>query len=305
MKKKLVVLLLLLVTLSGCTKRFEVTNDKKETKAYVANIVCKPESEELNKIYSDNKDKLKKDYDIDYEKLPLCKDLKITSGGYEGLWTSLFVKPLSWVIVKIGLFLNSYGLSIMILGIIFRAIMMPLSLKSTQMSENLKKAQKDLEKLEKKYKGKEDKESLMAKSQEMMLIYSKHKINPMSSCLFSFLQLPLFFAFLEAIYRVPAFFEETFLVFNLGSTPLEGFQVGNYWYIILIILIIGATYFSFKNMSSTGSPEQDKQMKMMSTIMLGFIAIVSFSLPTAIALYWIVSNAFTIIQNLIVKKGKL
>lgn len=182
---------------------------------------------------------------------------------------------------------------------------LPLSLKSTQMSENLKKAQKDLEKLEKKYKGKEDKESLMAKSQEMMLIYSKHKINPMSSCLFSFLQLPLFFAFLEAIYRVPAFFEETFLVFNLGSTPLEGFQVGNYWYIILIILIIGATYFSFKNMSSTGSPEQDKQMKMMSTIMLGFIAIVSFSLPTAIALYWIVSNAFTIIQNLIVKKGKL
>lgn len=301
MKKKLLILLLILVTLSGCTKRFTVENEKKEEKSYVSNIICKPESEELNKIYLDNKDKLK----VDYDKLPLCKDLKINSGGYEGLWTSLFVKPLSWLIVKLGLLLKSYGLSIMILGVAFRAAMMPLSLKSTKMNENMKKAQKDLNNLEKKYKGKDDKESLMAKSQEMMLIYNKHKINPMSSCLFTFLQLPLFFAFLEAIYRVPAFFEETMWKFNLGSTPSEGFAVGNYWYLILIGLIVLATYLSFKNMNSTGNEQQDKQMKMMSTFMLVFIAIVSFSLPTAIALYWIVSNVFTIIQNLIVKKGKL
>jgi len=46
-------------------------------------------------------------------------------------------------------------------------------------------------------------------------------------------------------------------------------------------------------------------MKMMSTFMIVFISIISFSLPTSIALYWIVSNGFTIIQNLIIKKGKL
>ena len=194
----------------------------------------------------------------------------------------------------------------MLVGLVLRAIMFPLSKKSMNMSENMQKAQKDLNKLEKKYRGREsDRDAMMAKSQEMLLIYKKYDISPLSGCLFSFLQLPLFFAFLEAVYRVPAFFEKDFLVFNLGTTPLEGFKAGNYWYIILVLLIIGATYFSFKNMNVSGDAEQAKQMKMMSTFMIVFISMVSFSLPTSIALYWIVSNGFTVVQNLILKKGKL
>ena len=194
----------------------------------------------------------------------------------------------------------------MLVGLVLRAIMFPLSKKSMNMSDNMQKAQKDLNKLEKKYKGREaDRDAMMAKSQEMLLIYKKYDISPLSGCLFSFLQLPLFFAFLEAVYRVPAFFEKDFLVFNLGTTPLEGFKAGNYWYIILVLFIIGATYFSFKNMNVSGDAEQARQMKMMSTFMIVFISMVSFTLPTSIALYWIVSNGFTVAQNLILKKGKL
>ena len=71
-------------------------------------------------------------------------------------------------------------------------------------------------------------------------------------------------------------------------------------------MILGATYFSFKNMNAaTGDANQQQQMKMMSIFMVIFIGIASFSLKTSIALYWIVSNGFTIIQNLILKKGKL
>ena len=301
MKKKLLILLLILVTLGGCTKRFSLPaeGDSKNGKQYVSNILCKPESEKLQEIYKNNSDKLI----VEYDKLPECKNLKINSGGYEGLWTSFFVKPLAWFIVKIGLLVKNNGLAIMIVGLLLRLALYPISKKSTNMSDNMKKAQGDLDKLEKKYRGKEDKESMMAKSQEMMMIYKKYDINPMSSCLFAFLQLPIFFAFLEAVYRVPAFFENDFLVFNLGTTPLEGFSQGNYWYILLIVLIMGATYFSFKNMN-TGNDQQAKQMKMMSTFMMVFIVIVSFSLPTSIALYWIVSNGFTIVQNILLKKGK-
>lgn len=303
MKKKILILFLLLVTFSGCTKRFEVTNEDKESKTYVSNILCRPETNELKEVYSENSDKLL----VEYNKLPACKNLKINSGGYEGLWTSLFVKPLAWVIVKVGLLVKNNGLAIMIVGLLLRVALYPISKKSTNMSENMKKAQKDLDKLEKKYRGKEDKESMMAKSQEMMMIYKKFDINPMSSCLFAFLQLPIFFAFLEAVYRVPAFFENDFLVFNLGTTPLEGLKVGNYWYILLILLIVGATWFTFKNMNTSPTTDemQAKSMKMMSTFMIVFISIASFSLPTSIALYWIVSNGFTIVQNLLLKKGKL
>lgn len=303
MRKKIIIMLLILFSLSGCTKRFNVVIDenKNEQKSYVSNILCKPETKELIEIYKANDKKLT----IKYEDLPKCSNLKINSGGYEGLWTSLFVKPLAWVIVKIGLVVKNYGLAIMIVGLLLRLLMFPISKKSTNMNVNMQKAQKDLTKLEKKYQGKDDRDSMMAKSQEMMLIYKKYDINPFSSCLFAFLQLPIFFAFLEAVYRVPAFFEKNFLVFNLGTTPLEGIKSGNYWYVILVALIILATIFSFKNMNMSSSEEQAKQMKMMSTFMIVFISFVSFGLPTSIALYWIVSNGFTVIQNLILKKGKL
>ena len=293
----------MLFTLSGCTKRFNVVinEEKNQQKSYVSNILCKPETKELVDVYKNNDKKLL----IKYEDLPKCSNLKINSGGYEGLWTSLFVKPLAWIIVKVGLIVKNYGLAIMIVGLILRLLMFPISKKSTNMNINMQKAQKDLDKLEKKYKGREDRDSMMAKSQEMMLIYKKYDINPFSSCLFAFLQLPIFFAFLEAVYRVPAFFEKNFLVFNLGTTPLEGIKAGNYWYIILVVLIILATVFSFKNMNMSTNKEQAKQMKMMTTFMIVFISFVSFGLPTSIALYWIVSNGFTVIQNLILKKGKL
>lgn len=298
----------MLFAMCGCTKRFTIevdNNGQKTKKSYVANIVCKPEGKELNEIYENNPKELEK-VNVKYENLPQCKNLKINSGGYEGLWTSIFVKPLAWIIVKVGRIVKNNGVAIMVVGFLLRACLLPISLKSTNMSTNMKKAQGDLDRLEKKYSGKNDKESMMAKSQEMMFIYKKYNINPMSSCLFAFLQLPIFFAFLEAVYRVPAFFEKDFLVFNLGTTPSEGFAQGNYWYAILIILILGATYFSFKNMNTAGTnDEQAKQMQMTSGIMVVFIGIASFSLPTSIALYWIVSNGFTIVQNLIVKKGKL
>ena len=298
--KKVILLLIILITLTGCTKRVNFKLEDGTEKSYVTNILCKPETKELQEAYTNNKNQLL----VEYEELPSCKDLKINSGGYEGLWTSLFVKPLAWLIVKVGNIVKNNGLAIMIVGLLLRLLLFPISKKATDMSQNMNKAQKDLNRLEKKYEGKNDKESMMAKSQEMMMIYKKYNINPMSSCLFSFLQLPIFFAFLEAVYRVPAFFENNFLVFNLGTTPFEGFKSGNYWYIILILLIFGATYYSFKNMNVSGNEEQAKQMKMMSTFMVVFISIVSFSLPTSIALYWIVSNGFTVAQNIIMKKGK-
>jgi YidC/Oxa1 family membrane protein insertase len=118
------------------------------------------------------------------------------------------------------------------------------------------------------------------------------------------LLLPLFFAFLEAINRVPAIFEGSFLGMNLAMTPSTGISQQKYIYIVLVILIILTTYLSFKNSMSQNSqsPEQQQQMKMMFMFMIVMISFASLSLPTAIALYWIVTSGFAIIQNFIIKK---
>ena len=168
----------------------------------------------------------------------------------------------------------------------------------------MKKAQPELAKIEKKYRDKTDNESLMAKSQETMMLYKKYKINPVSGCLMAFIQLPLFFAFLEAINRVPAIFEGSFLTMNLGMTPATGIAQHNYIYVILIVLIILTTYLSFKNSMSSQDQnnEMAEQMKFMFIFMILMVSFASLSLPTAIALYWIVTNGFAVIQNLIIKK---
>ena len=183
--------------------------------------------------------------------------------------------------------------------------MYPMTKKTAMQSENMKKAQPELEKLEKKYKNRQDNESMMQKSQEMMLIYKKNNISPLSGCLYSIIQIPLFFAFYEAMNRIPALFEETLIGFQLGTSPLTAMSSGKFYYLIFVVLVIVATYFSFKLNSTAGiSSDQEKQMKMMTNISIVLISIASFTISTGIALYWIFNSGFTILQNLLVKRRK-
>jgi len=180
------------------------------------------------------------------------------------------------------------------------------SRKTAMQSENIKKAQPEIDRLEKKYRNKTDQESLMKKNQETLLIYKKYDINPISGCLFAFLQIPLFFAFYEAMGRTPSIFEGTFLkIFDLGTSPSSGLLKGEWWYLILVALVIGTTYYSFKlNKSTATSSDQEKQMRTMTNIMVIMICFATFSMSTAIALYWVFNSGFTIFQNLLVQRRK-
>jgi YidC/Oxa1 family membrane protein insertase len=307
MKKKIVLIIcIILLTMTGCTKTLVDGNKQKvineETgQSLTSNILCLPESDELYKLYEDNE----KYMTVKLEDLPKCSNMKIYENkSYNGLWVAIFVRPLAWCIIKLGKFVGNYGISVMIIGLVIRLIMIPFTSKATKQSETLKKIQPEIEKIEKKYANKTDQDSMMMKSQETLALYQKYKINPMSSCLISFIQLPLFFAFLEAINRVPAIFENSFWKFQLGTTPLIGIRDGNYYYILLIILIVLFTALSFKNSlsSMSGSSEQMKQSKYMLIFMTVFIGIASVQLPSAIALYWVVTNAFNVVQILFLKK---
>ena len=173
-------------------------------------------------------------------------------------------------------------------------------------SEMMKKAQPELQKLEKKYENKTITEDQQKKAQEMLLIYQKYNINPMSGWLLAFLQLPLLLAFYEAINRTPAIFEDTFLTLKLGMTPSTAIAQGQYQYIILIVLILATTYLSFnktmKDQSTAGAGAPN--MKFTLYFMLFFIGIASFSLASALGVYWIVSSLFTIVQNIYVERKK-
>ena len=305
---KIILLILSLVMLTGCTKTL-TGEDKKPVKyeetgkALTENVLCRPTDENVIEIYKENK--------VDVDKLPKCESFK-PFAEYEGLWTTIFVKPLAWVIINIGLLLEKTGLgkglangsAIILSCLVIRLILYPLTRKTAMQSEKLKEVQPQLEKLEKKYKDKTSEEDQKRKAEEMMAIYSKHKINPLSSCLLSFIQIPLLFAFLEAINRTPVIFENKFLKLDMGTTISHGIM-SNLWYayIIFLLLILATSYLSFRE-TLKDQTAMAKQMKGTINFMLAMILVAAFSLPVALGLYWITSSLFTVVQNMIVERKK-
>ncbi len=325
MKNKIMMIILVcfLFLTTGCgSSKYIVDKDGKQiltesTKQSLrTDIFCKPSvGTEAYKIYEENQDQMK----FKLDKLPNCSDFTLTSTKNTSLWETVFVKPVAFLILKLGDVFKSWGmtkaylgLSLIVIGLLIRIIILPFNIKTQKQSRRMQQAMPKLQRIEKKYAGRTDQESTMLKAQETMAVYNEMKVNPLSSCLVSLIQLPVFFAFLSAIYKIPTLYEGEIFSWNLGMTPQGGVASGNYTYLILVALIILTTYFSFKytmkQTSATTTVEgAGNQMKFMLYFMTIFIGFSSFFLPTAIALYWVATYAFIIAQtyvtNLILNKA--
>lgn len=330
MKKKLLVLMILLLCVTGCTKQLKDADNKlvknEETgQTLTKNILCQPEEEETIKKYNETLENARKTYQeqlekkeitqkqydkkmaslVDISTLPKCGEFSVTDSGYEGIWTTIFVKPLAWLILKIGGLVKNYGVSVVIITILIRLCMYPITKKTALQSERMNEVKPELERLEKKYKNKTDQQSMVMKSQETMLLYKKYGINPISGCVFAFIQIPLFFAFYEALNRLPAIFEGKFLGLELGTTAGTAILNGKVYYLLVVVLVVLVTYFSMKlNKTASMDASQESTMKMMTNMMIVMISIASFTISTSITLYWITNSTFTIVQNLLVKRRK-
>ena len=328
--KKIIIMIMLLFCVSGCSKQLKDADNKivkndSTGQTLTQNILCQPEEEETKTKYNeileqskikyqeqlDNKEITQKQYDkkiaslVDINELPKCSEFSVFESGYEGIWTTLFVKPLAWVILKIGGLVKNYGLAVILVTLLIRLCLYPVTKKTALQSERMNAVKPELDKLERKYQNKTDQQSMMMKSQETMVLYKKYGINPISGCVFALIQIPLFFAFYEALNRLPAVFEGEFLGFELGTTAGTALTSGKFQYLIIVALIILVTYFSMKlNKTASMDSEQAKTMNMMSNMMIVMISIASFSISSGISFYWIANSTFTIIQNLLVKRRK-
>ena len=305
--KKLVVLFLVVFVLTGCTT---VLKDKKTNKIVYyendsvkitlnENILCQPTDKGLVKKYNEYKKQ------VDITKLPKCENFKVTDSNYDGIWETLFVKPLAWLIIRLNKIFKNYGITIIILGLLIRLVLSPFTQKTAMQSENMKEMQPEMERINKKYEGKTDQESMQKKSMETMQLYKKYGVNPFSSCLFAFIQIPILIAFYEAINRVPVIFEGNLFGLILGSTPLKAITGGHFEYIIIVILIVGTTIIQQKLNKTAVTPQtNDIDPNMMNNMMVVMIAVMSINFSIALSLYWIASTCFTICQNLLVKQMK-
>ena len=209
---------------------------------------------------------------------------------------------------------NNYGISIILLTLLIKLVLFPLSIKQVQSTNKMTKLQPKIKELQEKYKN--DKETLNKKTMEL---YSENGANPLSGCLPLLIQMPILFG-LFGVLRDPALYvfhgnlEATSIAINTSFLWLKNLDApdlisnvlasGPSWLLAMpgVFPIISAisTYFS---MSMTGSSQQSgAQMKTFSLMMPLMILYMGQKFASGLMLYWTVSNVFQIGQQLMITK---
>jgi YidC/Oxa1 family membrane protein insertase len=196
------------------------------------------------------------------------------------VWDKYFVFPLSealdWFAVRL---FDEYGLSILVVTFIIRLIILPLMIKQYKSSRAMQELQPEIQELRKKYKDNQQK-----MQEETMKLFQKHGVNPLAGCLPILIQMPILIALYGAIMRNPEISQHTFLWMDLG-------QPDPFW--IIPILAAITTYLQQKVMAVTMNP----QMQALMYILPILILVMAGTFASALALYWVYSNIFTIVQS--------
>lgn len=226
------------------------------------------------------------------------------------LFNAIFYQPLLNLLVFLYNFIpgNDLGVAIIILTVIVRLLLYPLSVKSLKSQKALQELQPKIEAIKKQYKDNREKLSI-----EMMRLYKEEKINPLSSCLPLLIQLP----FLIAVFRVfrvglaNGGLEGLYsFVYNPGVlNPIAfGFLNLAEKNVVLAILAGLAQYWQAKMLSSKkpeikfeGSKDEgmmaimNRQMTFMMPIMT---VVIGLTLPAGLVLYWFILTCLTALQQM-------
>ena len=335
---------------------------------------------------------------------------------FDGAILGPIAKLLGWILNLIYTLLSfigieNVGLSIILLTIVIYTCMLPLNYKQQKFSKLSQKMQPEIKKIQDKYKGKKDQDSVMAMNQETKLVYEKYGISPSGSCVQLLIQMPILFALYRVFYNVPAYiggvkdkfvdiaeeilhvdgFSDTmsnimsdlkirlsktpdfvisesntvekvknyivdvlykvpsidklvtpngegeayfenlstvseivesgidefynfnyFLGLNISNTPLniikESFNDKNYLLVFAALMVPVFAYLSqmlnYKLMPSNNNSNDQmaSSMKMMNTFMPFMSLIMCFSVPVGLGIYWVISAAYRIPQQILLNK---
>ncbi len=221
----------------------------------------------------------------EYERLKAINP-ELTNLIEYGFFTFI-AKPMFKALLALYHFVGNWGWAIVILTIIIRIILFPLTLKGMLSMQKLKDLAPKIKEIQQKYKGDPQKMNM-----HMMQLYKKHNVNPMGGCLPMLLQIPVFFA----IYRV------LLNAIELKGAPwilwIEDLSAPDPYYVLPILM--GATMYIHQKLTPTTitDPMQKKIFEWLPVVFTFFF----LTFPAGLTLYWFVNNILSIIQQLLVNK---
>jgi YidC/Oxa1 family membrane protein insertase len=219
-------------------------------------------------------------------------------------WDIALLQPLINVLIAISHYLfNNFGITIIILTLIIRFILLPLTLRQLRSSKKMQDLQPQLAELQKKYA--KDKQKL---AQEQMKLYKESGVNAAGCALTMIIQFPIWIALYQSIILALAFNPEALLNLSrylypwavpLAQLPFNpnflgvNLAVGN----PVLAVLVGISMWVQQKMVTPANqdPRTAQQSQMMLWMMPLMFTFFSFSFPAGLAIYWLVSNLFSIV----------
>ena len=233
-----------------------------------------------------------------------------------------------WLFDKLGLNGDwagwAWALSIVGLTVVVRILLIPLFVRQIHSSRRMQLIQPEMQKIQKKYKGKRDPESQKAQQAEIMDLYRRTGTNPFSSCLPILIQSPFFFALFQLLNNLKAMAEgkapaigpitqevaqqiESSTIF--GAKLSDSFVTANgnlnvqILTVVLIILMSATTFTTQYQLMRKNMPQAAldnpfaKQQKVLLYLMPIFFAISGINFPIGVLIYWLTTNVWTMGQQ--------
>ena len=220
-------------------------------------------------------------------------------------WFYFFTKPLFWLLEMLKAMTGNFGVAILVATVLIKAAFYPLANKSYESMSKMKKLQPEMERLKTVYP-----DDRMKQQQELMILYKKEKVSPLSGCLPMLVQIPVFFALYKVIYvtiemRHAPFFgwiqdlsapdpTNLFTLFGLIDWAPPSFLMLGIWPIVM-----GVTMWVQMRLNPTPpDPVQAQLFNWMPVLFTFMLAM----FPAGLVIYWAWNNSLSIIQQATIMK---
>ena len=213
-------------------------------------------------------------------------------------WFDIIAKPTLWLLNWFYSFCHNYGVAIILVTILFKAIFWPISQKGMKSMKNMQKLQPKMVKIKEKYKNDPAK-----MNQEVMNLYKTYKVNPLGGCLPMVLQIPVFFALYKVLLMGIELRHAPFMLWISDLSAPDrlwiGFDIPYLGGLPVLTLLMGASMFYQQKLTPTSADPTQAKIMMFLPVIFTFMFL---NFASGLVLYWFVNNLLSILQQMLINR---